>query len=637
MDPEILLYNELVTVSGTVKYFGYYARTPGLKLSSIVTADQMLPSTNRFYAELTRYRGDGYYEYVTFSPKDVIDGKYDMDMRALDDIRFVQATYLKKNPDFRLFSQAVAIYGPGKNPGMYSWKNGMKLSSIFGANSVASDTNLFYGEIERRLPDGRFTFLTFIPKDIVSGKQDVELIAQDVIRLIPADTEPSYANKDRYPGTITVEGKIDRTGLFAWRMGLMLSEIVDTSTYRMDTNLEYAEIRRSAPTGDSIITFSPRDLFSRSASATLTLEPRDSVLFFPKYYKAPVTISGEVKVPKVIPYFDGMTMLDTLRAIEFSQDPKDLKAVLNRSDGQDVVIYLDDLLFRQSGSSVPLLAGDRIILQKLLPDERSPQVLVRGAVKNPMAIAWKQGLRLSDALKTVGGYGENAYPKGLVLIRKTAAAAQQLQVERLMTSLDAVSQEAKSAAVTGSALGALEGGVTLVNLQLDLMTQKSQLADLKQLGKEGFGRLNLDLPSTLQALKGNSEDILVERDDAIFVPTTPSYVLVIGQVNQQSVLAFRKGMTVSDAIADSGWGTNSADTRSVSVLHANGKVSNYSNRGFLFFRPNILELALEPGDAVLVPRAAVRVNSTWAYIKDSVSIIYQLVTATVSTLKILGF
>ncbi len=636
VDPEAKIFNEVVTVSGPVKYFGYYARSPGLKLSSIVSLDQMLPSTNRFYAELTRYRGDGFFEYLTFSPKDVIDGKFDLEMRALDDIRFQNATYLPKNPDFRLFSEVVALYGPGKNPGLYAWKKGMKLSSIFGPESLASNTNLFYAEIERRKSDGSYTFLTFIPRDVTSGKQDIELFAQDVVRFIPADTNYTYANKDRYPETVTVEGRIDRSGLFAWRKGLYLPQIIDTAIFRMDTNLDYAEIRRSTSTGDSIITFAPKDLVAGLSSATIALEPRDSILFFPKYYKSPIAISGEVKTPKVIPYYEGMTMFNTLRAIELSQDPKELKAVINRSGGKEVVIYLDDLLFSQSGSSVILLPGDSITLQKLLPDERTPQVLVRGAVKNPQAISWKQGMRLSDALKVVGGYGEGAYPKGLVLTRKSAAVAQQVQIERLMASLDSVSQEAKAAATTGSTLGALEGGVTLVNLQLDLMTQKNQLAELKQLGKEGFGRLNLDLPPTLQALKGSSEDVLIERDDAIFVPIMPSYILVIGQVTQQSVLAFRKGMKVSDAIADSGWGTNSADIKAVSVLHANGKVTNYSGKGFLFFRPNIMELGLEPGDAVLVPRETIKINSTWAYIKDSVSIIYQLVTATVSTLKILG-
>ncbi len=636
-DPEAKLYPQVVTVSGPVKYFGYYARTPGLKLSSILDKEQILPSTHTGYAELTRFVGDGRYEYLTFSPKDVLDGRFDLVLKDRDAIRFVPVGYLPTEPDFNHFDKAVALYGPIGNAGLYAWTPGAKLSSFVSSRFFQTETNLNYAEIERRLPGGRFEYLTFSPKAVVEGAMDVDLSARDVIRFVPAALKSSSVNKDRFSAVVTLDGSIDHAGPHAWREGLTLLDVVDPAYYRMDTNLDYAEIRRSTQAGDAIITFAPKNVWADGKAGGIRLQQRDAVYFFPKYYKAPVSISGEVLNPKVIPYFEGMTILDVLRAVEPASETRGLKAILNRADGKDVAVYLEDVLYRQTNSSIPLLPGDSITLQKLLPDERLPQIVVRGAVVKPQTLPWKQGMKLSEALKASGGYDVNAYPKGLVLIRKSAAYAQQLQVDRLISSLDAASQEAKTAAAAGSSLSALEGGATLVNLQLELITQKTQLAELKQLGKEGFGRLNLDLPPTIAELERSSEDVPIERDDTIFVPTTPSYVLAIGQVTQQSVLAYKKGMTVRDVIADSGWATHAADLGAISVLHSNGKLTNYAGKGFLFFRPNILDLTLEPGDAVLVPRETVKVNATWAYIKDSVTIIYQLVTATVSTLKILGF
>ncbi len=636
-DPEAKLYPQVVTVSGPVKYFGYYARTPGLKLSSILDKEQILPSTHTGYAELTRFVGDGRYEYLTFSPKDVLDGRFDLVLKDRDAIRFVPVGYLPTEPDFNHFDKAVALYGPIGNAGLYAWTPGAKLSSFVSSRFFQTETNLNYAEIERRLPGGRFEYLTFSPKAVVEGAMDVDLSARDVIRFVPAALKSSSVNKDRFSAVVTLDGSIDHAGPHAWREGLTLLDVVDPAYYRMDTNLDYAEIRRSTQAGDAIITFAPKNVWADGKAGGIRLQQRDAVYFFPKYYKAPVSISGEVLNPKVIPYFEGMTILDVLRAVEPASETRGLKAILNRADGKDVAVYLEDVLYRQTNVAVPLLPGDSITLQKLLPDERLPQIVVRGAVVKPQTLPWKQGMKLAEALKAAGGYDANAYPKGLVLIRKSAAYAQQLQVDRLISSLDAASQEAKTAAAAGSSLSALEGGATLVNLQLELITQKTQLAELKQLGKEGFGRLNLDLPPTIAELERSSENVPIERDDTIFVPTTPSYVLAIGQVTQQSVLAYKKGMTVRDVIADSGWATRAADLGAISVLHSNGKLTNYAGKGFLFFRPNILDLTLEPGDAVLVPRETVKVNATWAYIKDSVTIIYQLVTATVSTLKILGF
>jgi len=79
-------------VSGQVRYVGPYARTPGLKLSDVVTADQILETTNLEYAELTRLNADGSYRYLTFAPKDVLEKKYDLELQARDAIRFIAKT-----------------------------------------------------------------------------------------------------------------------------------------------------------------------------------------------------------------------------------------------------------------------------------------------------------------------------------------------------------------------------------------------------------------------------------------------------------------------------------------------------------------------------------------------------------------
>jgi hypothetical protein len=148
-------YLEVVTVSGVVRYEGPYARTPTLKLSSVVTADQILQDTNLDYAELTRRRTDGGWEYSTFSPREVLAGKMDMPLRAQDSIRFVKVGYLPDNPDFDHFGNAYAVIGAANLPGLYSISKPKMLSEIIVAEQMLSDTDVYYAEIERWVTGGR--------------------------------------------------------------------------------------------------------------------------------------------------------------------------------------------------------------------------------------------------------------------------------------------------------------------------------------------------------------------------------------------------------------------------------------------------------------------------------------------------
>ena len=147
------LFLEVVYVSGSVRYSGPYARTPTLKLSSVVTTDQILQNTNLDYAELTRRKPNGDWEYSTFSPRDVFQGDYDLDLRAQDSIRFVDVGYLPATPDFDRFGNAYALVGSARVPGLYSIQQAKPLSEIIVAEQLLGATDIYYGEIERWVPE----------------------------------------------------------------------------------------------------------------------------------------------------------------------------------------------------------------------------------------------------------------------------------------------------------------------------------------------------------------------------------------------------------------------------------------------------------------------------------------------------
>jgi len=176
-------YEDVVQLRGNIARPEVYALRPGMKLSQVVTKDQMLLDTNLNYGEITRLRADGKNEYVTFRPGDVLSGAWDLELASRDVVNFVKVGYAPEKPDFDRFANAVEVKGPVQFGGMYAWQEGMSLSVLLKLAKPKLETNQFYAEIVRAGENGRSEYLTFSPRDVMSGAYDMGLKAKDVVRL----------------------------------------------------------------------------------------------------------------------------------------------------------------------------------------------------------------------------------------------------------------------------------------------------------------------------------------------------------------------------------------------------------------------------------------------------------------------
>jgi protein involved in polysaccharide export with SLBB domain len=629
------LYLEVVYTLGTIRYAGPYARTPSLKLSSVVTKDQILQDTNLDYAELTRRKADGSWEYLTFSPREVLEQTYDIPLRAMDSIRFVPVKYLPEKVDFDKFSNAIAIQGEANFPGLYSFSAPKMLSEILTPEQLLSTTDIHYAEIERRQKSGRVDYLTFSPMAVLKGYQDIRIYPRDIIRFVAAGDTGQNHDFSKYADTVLLTGVIRYPGRYAWYRGMKLSDIVQESDLLIDTETTYAEVRRSSVAGDSLVQFSPSKVVF--AQADVELQSRDTVVFYPKYAQKPISVAGEMLDPKVIPYYEQIELSSVFRSVTLSQDPMNLKAEIKKTSGETTVVYLEDYLKRQPTAKILLSPGDAITVKALLPDEHLPSIVVRGEVENPQTLPFTEGMRLSHALAAVGCYTLTAYPKGLVLIRKSVATAQQVQVDRLIAQYEAATAAgAALPTVSSSSSTSLSAFAVIANMHVDLAVQKTKLGTLKQMYKEGFGRVALEIPNSLEALKGTSSDIKLERDDLIYVPKMPTYVLVSGEVSSQNVVLYKEGLTVRQALTESGWVLSEADLAHAYIIRASGKLDSTEGKGFLFFRPNILNYRLEPGDTVYVPTKSSKLSMTWAYLSDAFGIVGSILTTALTAKTLLG-
>src|SRR5690606_3677636 len=100
-----------VSLAGQVARPEVFALREGMKLSSLLTKDQLLFDTNLNYAEITRLRADGKNEYLTFRPSEVLDGSWDLDLDAADKVRLVKVGYNPAEVDLDRFTDAVRLTG----------------------------------------------------------------------------------------------------------------------------------------------------------------------------------------------------------------------------------------------------------------------------------------------------------------------------------------------------------------------------------------------------------------------------------------------------------------------------------------------------------------------------------------------
>jgi len=56
----------------------------------------------------------------------------------------------------------------------------------------------------------------------------------------------------------------------------------------------------------------------------------------------------------------------------------------------------------------------------------------------------------------------------------------------------------------------------------------------------------------------------------------------------------------------------------------------------LFFKPNILNYKLEPGDTVYVPMKSAKVSVAWAYVRDSFVLVSSILTSALTAKTLLG-
>lgn len=463
---------------------------------------------------------------------------------------------------------------------------------------------------------------------------------------------------------IVVKGYIAYPGRYSYKTGLKLSNVIETAGLLPDTNMYSGEIRRDK--NKEIITFSPVDI--ASGKNDHDLEARDIINFYPKWFYKPIVITGEVNNPRIIPYYKDITLLDVLKQVELKIPAGFLKAEIVEETQYDVTIknktedaleninqenknkinfktvYLSDLLIKaKEDANIQLKEGSKVLINTTEPTEKRKTITLLGEVTKPGVYDYQNGMTLYSLLQAAGGCTGEAYPRGIIFIRKSAMKLQKEQINLSLLSMkEYMSKQQDGLTAMGS------NPEEKAMLQMAIQQYEQLYSVLEKKSQLSLGRIALDIPNVYDDLKSDADNIALIEDDYIYIPPKPNYVLVLGNVYNQMSLPYNPDKTLKYYLSQLGGSSKNADEDDIYIIKANGKIiskqqfstlfnmyfmSDWENKK-LYFARDFENMILEQGDSIVVPTKLV-VPVMWrSMIKDITQIIFQSIATAVLATKI---
>ncbi len=421
---------DMVQIAGPVKREGYFEIKPAETLKDLI----------RFaggFSEMA-YRGRLMVVRNNEREREVRDvTQKDFGMFALQNGDSVRVDSILNR-----FSNRVMISGAVMHPGNYELTEGMKLSELIQkADGLREDAFMNRGLISRLKEDHTPENLSFNVKDIIGGKNDIDLRKDDEVTI-------SSIFEMREEQKVNIMGEVLRPQSFEYRENMTLGDLIfmagglredaDISFVELARRLSYDEASRVTDKINEIHQFSvTRDLKLSASDAAFKLEPFDEVYV----RRAPgfrdqgtVMVTGEVtyagtysisgkseRISDVIrragglvpgAYIRGATLTRTreLSPVELEKKRQMMKdSLLTDSlsgNRQTYAVGIEmDKILSNPGNDVDLLVqpGDVINVPKQLQT-----VKVSGSVLNPLALTWEDHMSLREYIDRAGGYSPDA-------------------------------------------------------------------------------------------------------------------------------------------------------------------------------------------------------------------------------------
>ncbi len=208
------------------------------------------------------------------------------------------------------------------------------------------------------------------------------------------------------------------------------------------------------------------------------------------------------------------------------------------------------------------------------------EVEISGSVKNPGRYSMNPGDGIYELILRAGGYDDNAYPFGGVLLNENvkkvnAQANDELYKDFLETMVDnSIDLSQEGSGMIGSLLQEFRAtpptGRITTSFDLDLIS------------------------------KDPSKNTLLQDGDIAIIPEAVNYLYVFGETANEGTVLFSEGRNIDYYLSAKGGLNDSADSSSIFVLFPDGTSKRISSKNI--FRDGSRSVELYPGSVIFVPK-----------------------------------
>lgn len=249
---------------------------------------------------------------------------------------------------------------------------------------------------------------------------------------------------------------------------------------------------------------------------------------------------------------------------------------LDMTDVEDDAFYispLDNIVEQKNYKNMIYSAKKYNTINFRSPINDLITVNIEGALFFPGTYTLNATATLEDLYNIVGSFKDNAFFDGIIFKTESQKKSQIIAIESAKKSLQ------ESLLISAIDAPNEVNPEILLALNTDIDT-------------DNLGRVSgVFSPGSFE-----SSNIVLSDGDSIFIPKSPNFVSVMGEVLNPISITHEKGMTVEDVISLAGGYRDLADKKKVYIIRANGLSEKRSRNIFLKTQE------LSPGDTVVIPR-----------------------------------
>ena len=326
-----------------------------------------------------------------------------------------------------------------------------------------------------------------------------------------------------------------------------------------------------------------------------------------------IEIQGNVHFPGRYPLVKNMTIDGAINAgggLKDSSYSSEIELSRSIQDGAEVVLkntYYSVSVNSQANTD--LLPLDVINVKKMNNDVKTAEI--SGEVLFPGVYRLSANENLLDLIKRAGGLKPTGSIEAAYFQRESIKEAEQDRLSSAQRELR------RKIALTSQSVGLGE-----TSLSSNAISQLTQLITADNPEDLKLGRLIIDLGSILD----ESQELVLEDGDSLFIPKQKQTVSVLGEVYVANSHIHKENFNINDYLNLSGGTNEFADLDAIYLIKADGTIvlSNEIGSSGSFFRGP--KSQIRPGDTIVVPVKLQPFNAIRAS-TEITQIIYQMALA----------